>query len=343
MKPQVPIIENPGQLCAFLWIPLDELKSAIRTSSYKIYHIPKNNGRKRRIEVPNPKIKAIQSQLNFYFQNLYLTCRSPSAYAYISNRADCEEPANILTNAKKHINKTWLLNMDFLDFFHQISASRIRRILNRNPFKHDQETTNLIIKLVTHKGRLPMGAPTSPVLSNFACLDLDFMLTSYCNRRNFQYTRYADDLSFSSQIKFSDQDIETIRYIVRHNRFLLNHKKTSIFGPMDEKIVTGLKVNFKVDICRDFLKSIKEDIIRYHKVKEAAWQYGLSCKILKKRMEASIAGKIAFVRFVKGKDDQTAKRLEEMMDSNRDMPPKVRTSRWAHFPYPDWLLGPSGK
>ena len=94
--------------------------------------------------------------------------------------------------------KPYLLNVDLLDFFHAVKRDRIYDIFRSKPFNFKRNLPDILADLTTYQARLPMGTPTSPVLSNFACRELDRGLLLFSENMLWTYTRYADDMSFSS-------------------------------------------------------------------------------------------------------------------------------------------------
>ena len=111
----------------------------------------------------------MQSVLNDYLQAVYWLQKTSSAYGFVIRPTDArDEPRNIVTNAEQHLRKAWLLNADLEDFFHYVTADEVLRVFTEKPFEFPTDLANLLTRLTTLNGRLPMGAPTSPVLSNLA-------------------------------------------------------------------------------------------------------------------------------------------------------------------------------
>lgn len=137
--------------------------------TYFHFTIPKKNGKLRYIEAPNNELKKIQRNLNVFFQCYYYLNQSEAAYGYIIKPKNEVKIKNIKTNAEAHLGYPYLLNADFEDFFHQITEKHIFNLFLKSPFNFSKKLANVIAKLCTYNGRLPMGAPTSPSLSNIYC------------------------------------------------------------------------------------------------------------------------------------------------------------------------------
>jgi RNA-directed DNA polymerase len=181
----------------FLKVDGRTLEELINRPSYHTFEIPKKKGGHRKIQAPSPELLAIQKHLNPYFQAIYLMVKPKEVHGFINKPEGYEYCHSIFSNAKPHVNKKHLLNMDLKDFFPSISAKRVRQILVKHIGINDSQMADVLALLCTYQKSLPIGAPTSPVLSNFACLEMDKELAAYCLLKDIDYTRYADDLTFS--------------------------------------------------------------------------------------------------------------------------------------------------
>ncbi|MCB0583386.1 MAG: RNA-directed DNA polymerase, partial [Phaeodactylibacter sp.] len=144
--------------------------------SYNEFRIPKKSGGMRRIEDPTPELKKVQRKLNDYLQAVYHFQRTDAAYGFLANPVDDPSPRHILSNARVHMGCRWLLNVDAKDFFHMVSEERVKQVFQSGPFHFEEPIAGLLASLCCYKGRLPMGAPTSPILSNFASVPMDHAL-----------------------------------------------------------------------------------------------------------------------------------------------------------------------
>ena len=114
-----------------------------------------------------------------------------------------------------------------------------------------------------------MGAPTSPVLSNMVSLQLDKALTEWSKSKEIVYTRFVDDLTFSSKTTAIDHEVlEEVKIICASQQFQLNPAKTKFYSPSDTKRVTGLVLNKTIDIEADFYQQLDRDLKRLKHVAE---------------------------------------------------------------------------
>lgn len=284
---------------------LDEqwLRDQASNPQYYSFQSPKSNGTFRLIENPHPKLKDCQRLLADLLQGVYYGIRPRSAYAYIPNTSDETSPANIYTNALRHCNSKWVLQLDIKEFFHSISIQRVRELFIAMPFDFPDDTANVLARLVTTKNRVPMGAPTSPVISNLVCIELDTQLEKLARENGWTYTRFADDITFSAARRFSNDHIELIRQHIEGHGFVLNYGKTTQARIEDEPQVCGLalKAGGKPDLSDVFVKDLKNDIKTYRNLTSDGMiaQEIFSAEALN-RFRQHIEGELAFVRFVKG-------------------------------------------
>lgn len=303
---------------------------------YHTFRVPKPNGKTRLIENPNPALKKLQQRIAFYLQAVYHRERPDCAYGFIrSTTDDANDPRNIYTNALQHIESKWVLNADLKDFFHSIDYRRIRTLFRRLPFRFTCEAAGCLTGIVTYRGRLPMGAPSSPVLSNLVCLGLDRDLVDLAKKHGWIYTRYADDLTFSAGRKFSKKQILDLREVIQRHDFRVNERKWKCTKRSKGKHpeVTGLILkNKKPDVKPEFLVALRRDIDIFHYLSTAEMRRK---KIISKegmeRFRRSILGQINFVGFVKGDHHKTYHRLRSRMKLSNRLKSKKRSSLVTEF------------
>jgi len=236
---------------------------------YSRFFIKKKSGDLREIKAPLPKLKEIQRALNVILQTVYKV--QESAYGFVQGK-------NIADNARVHAGARFLLNVDIKDFFPSIYFKRIKIMLEKPPFLltgHREPLSFLIANLCTEDGVLPQGAPTSPLLTNIICQRLDKRLQELAAQFNARYSRYADDISFSSNdYIFTKRFMQRLEKILKADRFEINPKKTRIQGKAFRQEVTGLTINEKVNVSRQFRRSYRTLLHLYHtKGPEKALEY----------------------------------------------------------------------
>lgn len=229
---------------------------------YKQFKITKRSGGYRKITVPNFHLMELQKWIN---QHILAKGKThPSAYAYVTGR-------NIKQNGEIHCGTDWLIKMDIQRFFESITEKQVYKVFHNFGYSKilslelsricTRTTTNLKkaksnrwkIKANKYRyyqsdiiGYLPQGTPTSPALSNLIFFEIDKKITTIANTYGCIYTRYSDDLTFSTNNfdrNRAKQLISDISTLLSKYGFSRNHKKTKIIPPGAKKIVNGLIIN----------------------------------------------------------------------------------------------------
>jgi retron-type reverse transcriptase len=169
---------------------------------YKLFHIRKKSGGLREIHAPCYQLSILLYLINKVLKSLYIPKSCVTGFS---------EGRSVVDNAKPHIGHNYVFNIDLKDFFPSIHQARIWKRLQVPPFKFNQPIANLLAGLCCMKETceddngykksvfvLPQGAPTSPIITNMICDKLDYYLSRLAKRFNMNYTRYADDITFSS-------------------------------------------------------------------------------------------------------------------------------------------------
>jgi RNA-directed DNA polymerase len=301
-------IETAQELCRFLDTPFFVLEEIMSHPVYEDYTILKKRGGKRHISAPQQALKRIQKRLNYFLQAFYLWIKPDQVHGFVIQPRYLVRHCALVQNAQVHVGKKYVLNIDLKDFFPGISAHRIKTLFSSDCFQFSEQLATALTLLTTYEGRLPTGAPTSPVLSNFICRQLDADLTHFCQQLEISYTRYADDLTFSSDSIFSDEIIQQIRSLIEKHHFEINEKKVRLKTANRKQTVTGLTVNQKVNVDRMFLKKIRAML---HDLTtsglEQATKRHLKSEVVTVHQAAQfmhrLRGYINFVGQVRGKND----------------------------------------
>lgn len=226
-------------------------------NSYSSYEIPKKNGSTRVIYAPNNKLKSIQRNLSQVLYKIHSTyIKKRGVKSRISH--GFEPGRTIITNARRHRNKKYLLNVDISDFFSSFNFGRVQGFFYKSrEFGFSKEVSTIIAQLVCYKGKLPQGAPTSPIISNLIFNIVDRRILALAKKYKLDYTRYVDDMSFSTNSKvFKERYVEFIvelTDLLKNNGFEINHNKTRLEYYSSRQEVTGLTVNNKINVSRDFI------------------------------------------------------------------------------------------
>ena len=292
----------------FLKVDGSKLEDLINRPAYYTFEIPKKKGGHRKIQAPSTDLLAVQKQLNHYFQAIYLMVKTKEVHGFINKPEGYEYCHSIVSNAKPHVNKKHVLNIDLKEFFPSISAKRVRQILVKHIGINDSQMADVLALLCTYQKSLPIGAPTSPVLSNFACLEMDKELAAYCLLNDIVYTRYADDLTFSCNEYLTENVIQDLRIIINNHDFIINEKKFRLLSSKSKQTVTGIIVNKKVNVDRTYIRNIRALLhhIKTEGVEEATkkhYKVSVADQFLQQKLLFKVKGQIDFVGQVRGKED----------------------------------------
>jgi RNA-directed DNA polymerase len=184
-----PELASEAALLAYLGISPAELRKIwwYRSRMYHHFEIAKGNNKTRVISAPDGRLKFIQRKIAALLNTIYRR-RNP-VHGFVNDRS-------VKTNALSHIDSKFILNVDIKNFFPSITENRIRGLLSA--LGVDDRVATVVARICCNSGHLPQGAPSSPVLSNMICFRLDRGLLSIAKEARCIYTRYADDVTFSS-------------------------------------------------------------------------------------------------------------------------------------------------
>ncbi len=216
---------------------------------YRSFSMPKRSGGIRRIDTPRPILLQVQRWL--LDQIVSKSRVSEQAHGFVVGRS-------IITNARTHLGCKELLKMDLKDFFPSVTASTVHRIFK--DMGYPPNVSRALSRLVTLGSCLPQGAPTSPALSNIACVELDSILNNLALKYGLTYTRYADDLTFSGNSIPGDMTCLVSNLTLKEG-FFTNDKKT-IFSPAGHrKIITGISISSgELKLPRTYIRNLRQRI-----------------------------------------------------------------------------------
>ncbi|MGB0839585.1 MAG: reverse transcriptase domain-containing protein [Chitinophagales bacterium] len=269
----LPIFENIEDLAAKMETTVSNLRflaftrKTSKISHYKRFTLPKKSGGQRMISAPMPRLKAAQYWL---LENLlYKVPLHEAAHGFNPEHS-------IMTNAKPHVGKDMVINMDLKDFFPTLSYKRVKGMFRKMGYSEQIATVFGLIctepevdevqldgeKYFVAKGNrfLPQGAPTSPAITNIICRRMDARMEGIAQKLNYSYTRYADDMTFSCN--GTDQEnvgklLWQAKQVIKDEGFNLHPDKLRIMRNGRRKEVTGIVVNEKLNIERATLRKFR--------------------------------------------------------------------------------------
>lgn len=227
-----------------------------RPGKYTQFSIPKSNGSPRLISAPCDELKALQKQVKILLDECLATIEKVGAERGSISHG-FKGGHSIVTNAEVHKKRRFVFNVDLQGFFDSIHGGRVRGFLISNKdFKLHPKVATVLAQIMCHDDKLPQGSPTSPVASNLIGHLLDLRLVQLSKKNGCSYSRYADDLTFSTNKKIFPAEIASsdngsnpwvagpaLAKIIKKSGFKLNHDKTRMQYRTNRQSVTGLTVN----------------------------------------------------------------------------------------------------
>lgn len=265
---------------------------------YTKFEIPKKHGGTREIWAPAKDLKLVQFRLANLLQNCIDEINAMRGHVEDGKRYGVahgfKRKHTIMTNARAHVTRRYVFNVDLHDFFGTINFGRVRGFfLKDKNFALQNKAATVIAQIACHDNKLPQGSPCSPVISNLIGHMMDIMLVRLALATGCTYTRYADDLTFSSnKEKFSsrvakqDEDDKDhwlpgqgLKRLVTKAGFSFNDKKTRMQYCDSRQDVTGLVVNRKVNVPATYRNNVRAMVD--HALKKGAFE------IVKKKVDAA--------------------------------------------------------
>lgn len=235
---------------------------------YIEFEIPKKNGGKRIIKAPTEKLKQLQSRLSDLLNECFDQIGKESNKKSLSH--GFRKKHSIVTNAKNHKNKRYVFNVDLQDFFPSINFGRVRGFFIKNHhFSLEPKVATVIAQIACHNNELPQGSPCSPIISNLIGHLLDVRMVNLSKKSKCTYSRYADDLTFSTNkkdfphsiaIKQNENNWVAGNRLVKEIKkvgFTLNTEKTSMQFKTARQMTTGLVVNEKINVRREYYRNAR--------------------------------------------------------------------------------------
>lgn len=243
---------------------------------YKSFEIPKRGGGHRKISAPSPELKVLQRKL----ADLLEACRKE-----IVERDNLKDDIahgfkpgrSIISNAKRHRARRHVFNIDLSNFFGTINFGRVRGYLIKDKnFSLNPKVATILAQIACYDNALPQGSPCSPVLSNLIGHVLDVHLVRLSAKEGCVYTRYADDLTFSTNLaEFppsiavespSDSHVwlpgKELSRLIALSGFEINPAKTRMQYCNSRQEVTGLIVNQKVNVRSEYRRTVRSMVHR---------------------------------------------------------------------------------
>ncbi|MFD2673073.1 retron Ec67 family RNA-directed DNA polymerase/endonuclease [Marinicrinis sediminis] len=256
-------IKTRNGLADFLKIPRNKLSYILYIKGtnklYTSFEINKKNGGTRKINAPSEDLKDIQKKLAEALYN-HKKKKKRGSRDKISHAFEIDK--GIITNAENHRNKRFIFNIDLDNFFDSFHFGRVRGYFHKNDhFSLPIEVATAIAQISCYEGKLPQGAPSSPIITNLICEILDHRILKIAKQYKLDYTRYADDLTFSTNdknfLKSQSELYNMVSEEINRAGFKINDKKTRLQFRDSQQIVTGLVVNKKIHVNSVYYKETR--------------------------------------------------------------------------------------
>lgn len=298
-----------------------------KNTYYKEFTLKKKTGGTRVIQAPLSGLKILQQKLSYI---LYLIHHQRAA-SHGFNKGK-----SIKTNAIPHVGCREVFNIDLEDFFPSINFGRVRGLFLSKPFSFNKEVATTLAQICCFGNSIPQGAPTSPVISNMICTKLDHDLHSIAQKNHCTYTRYADDITFSANIKLSKDIVkvypldgkhevvpgDVLKDVVQLNGFKINDKKNRLQAYFNRQIVAGVVVNEKLNVKRTLVRQVRAMLHAWDKYQLPAAESEYFAKYFHQKQRGYkrktkfvdvVRGKINFIKQIKGEDDIVWRRLQNKL------------------------------
>lgn len=265
-------------------------------NGYKEIMIKKKDLSPRILSIPKDFLKDIQNRI--YYKILQKILLPPCVHGGVKKRS-------IITNARCHTGKEYVVNLDIDNFFDNVHYSRILEVFKG--LHCNEKISKVLTRLVTHNYCLPQGAPTSPYLSNLVLFNLDKRFVMFCRLKGMMYTRYFDDITISGGKCVNDEKIKLEYWdIIESEGYKVNYKKTKFYHKSEEQLVNGIIVNKGLRPTDKFVENLEKYV-------NGLYKFGLS--ILTEecffKEKDSIMGKIKFLNIL---DKAKAVELKRKLD-----------------------------
>lgn len=281
----LPVFEDALVLAKSMQIDLKALqylaynRKVSKINHYHTFELEKKSGGKRKISAPKPKLKEIQTWI---LENiLHKIPYTIEAHGFIKERS-------IVTNAQPHINKDIVVNIDLKDFFPTVTYKRVKGLFHK--IGYSEEIATILSLLCTYseinettldgvtyyvqsgERKLPQGSPASPAISNLIVYKMDKKISGLAKKLNFSYTRYADDMSFSTTHENSQNVSRLLHFtkkIIESEGFVIHPDKVHVMRKGMQQKVTGVVVNKKLNVDRIQLRKFRAVL---HNIEKNGWK-----------------------------------------------------------------------
>lgn len=324
----VPSITTLGALAHWLEIPVEHLdwfcgqmrpaEIGSKLSHYHVVKIPKKNGTSRILEIPKSTLKQAQRYV------------LDGILAHIPIH-DCshgfQRGRSIVSYVQPHVDQEVIVKFDLSDYFLTADRTRVRSLFHLAGYP--PHISKYLAHLCTHgfidqnhklggswkyeQAHLPQGSPSSPAIADRLLFMLDVRLTGLAEKLEMNYTRYADDMAFSSSTRLKHSKIDGLKRMVNliadEEGWSLNDDKTRVMKRGQRQRLAGLVVNSKANVARSEFDLLKAIIYRVRKNGLAAENRQNHPHFLE-----YLRGRVSFIMMVNPQRGEKLSRMLEGLD-----------------------------
>ncbi len=341
-KNNLPILHTAAEIAGAMGIRIGELRfltftrNVSKVSHYARFSIAKKTGGERVIHAPHERLKRAQY---WVLDNILLKPHvDDCAHGFVAGRS-------IMSNAKPHVGKAVVINLDLKDYFPSVHYPRVKAQFQE--FGYSSQAATLLALLCTHcpqdevsvdgerffvssksERALPQGAPTSPALTNLIARTMDRRLKAMASKLGFVYTRYADDLTFSAPTE-GLKNVAKLRWrvgkIIESEGLRLHPAKQHVMRSSQRQEVTGIVVNKQMSIARDTMR-------RFRAVLQQIEKHGPQGKHWNGNPDV-ISAMLGYARFITMVDANRGRPLvQKLIALQAKWPAKLLTEATVHTP-----------
>ena len=281
---------------------------------YRTFTVPKKSGGTRTIQAPTAQLALLQERLAEMLYQCVSEIQRDNPRFWAASHG-FQKKKTIVSNAEAHKRRRFVFNVDLKDFFGSINFGRVRGFfIHDKNFSLDPAAATILAQIACHENALPQGSPCSPVISNLIGNILDLRLLALARDTHCTYTRYADDLTFSTNMRTFPSEIavnskgsswkagEKLCCEIERAGFDLNSSKTRMSLKQSRQTVTGLVVNAKPNISQDYYRTARAMCHALFKTGQYHRQLAIGCETTGDLNP--LEGMLSYIYFVKVRKDR---------------------------------------
>ncbi len=321
------------------------------SKKYRTFEVPKKSGGTRTINAPEQSLALLQRRLAKLLTECVAELEKVNPVFWKASHG-FRKSRTIVSNAEVHRRRRFVFNVDIKDFFGTINFGRVRGFfIHDKNFAVDPAVATVIAQIVCHDNQLPQGSPCSPIISNLLGNIIDARLLALARDNKCIYSRYADDLTFSTNEKLFPTEIavnvqgedwavgKLLNKEIHRAGFELNPGKTRMSLRQSRQVVTGLVVNAKANINQDYYRAVRS---MCHALFNSGSYYRHSDEDMEPIESTNpLEGMLSHIYFVKHRRDRNGKVNRAAIRAGEFHPPRAPVELYKKFLFYKHFVAPS--